>query len=99
MVEEDAEQAVVFLHQQLALLRLVGALDHHPGAMADELAEARRVGQRRAASAQRVVEALEQVGSGVDERAVEVENDGRLAHESRSRMQIPAPVLPGADGG
>ena len=58
-----------------APLRLVGALDHDAAAMADELAKAGNIGARSPAGVQRVVQAVKQVGRGVDQRAVEIEND------------------------
>ena len=57
------------------------ALDHQAGAAADHVAR-RVVGNRRQALAgEDDVQGLDQVGRGVDQRAVEVENDGEGGHD------------------
>jgi hypothetical protein len=52
-----------------------GALDHRTRAVADEMREIRVSDRRKAVDSDRVVEARDEIGCGIDERAVEVEDD------------------------
>ena len=59
------------------------ALDHAPRAVADQGA-GDVVGDRgHALAAEDDVEGVDEVGGGVDERAVEIEDDGRACHGDR----------------
>ncbi len=80
MIEKELQQPVVFLHRQRSLLRGMGALDHHPAAMAHEASEPGFVDGREFAGGQAVVEAVEQVRRRIDQRSVEVEHDDRSGH-------------------
>ncbi len=63
-----------------ALVEREDALDHGAPAHADMGADLAAVDGVEAVVLQRMVEAVDQVGRGVDQRAVEVEDDDRRAH-------------------
>ena len=80
------------------------ALDHRAGAAADHVAR-RLIGHRRQAFArEHDVEGVDQIGRGIDQRAVEVENDGRsghggsLAHDRRASGKASAAAIFGYPG-
>ena len=63
-----------------ALVEREDALDHGAAAHADMAPTMPWSTGVEAVGAKRVVEAVDQVGRGVDQRAVEVEDDDRRAH-------------------
>ena len=69
-------------------------LDHAPRAAADELAGGLVRHRRQALAAQDQVERLDEVGRGVDQRAVKVEDDGQ--HGVSPRRRLPAAQAPEA---
>jgi hypothetical protein len=103
VLEEERVEAVVLEGGELPALRGEGLFDHDLGAVADEAAQLVRGGRGDAGVGQAVVEAVEQVGRGVDQRAVEIEDDGGAGHawpsscaaaDSPTRRQA-ASLLPG----
>src|SRR5690606_10260709 len=75
LLQEGSEQAVEFGLVQHASLVRAGAGQHDPAAMPDEAAQRWRVGRLQSDLGETEIEAIEQVGSRVHERSVEVEND------------------------
>ena len=65
---------------EAALAEREDALDHGAAAHADMGADQRLVDRAEAVAGKRMVEAGDQVRRGVDQRAVEVEDDDRRAH-------------------
>ena len=78
MGDEILQQTVDFRGGQGAALRGQTALDHHPRAAADHVAGGLVGDRRQAFPGQDGVEGSDQIGRGVDEGAVEVEDDGRV---------------------
>jgi hypothetical protein len=57
-------------------LRLQSALDHAPGAAADQIARRRERHGRQSFAGEDDIEGVDQIGRGVDQRPVEIEHDG-----------------------
>ena len=81
MLQEQLEKPIVMGGIKAPAVRQECPLDHDSAAVPNVAAEAMMVGRWHAARFQAVVEAVEEIGSGVDQCSVEIENDNRLGHE------------------
>ena len=76
IVNEIAEEAVDVFHAHHAAFQLEPALDQLAGAGADHVARRFQRHRRQAFTAEHEIERGDQVGRGVDEGAVKVEDNG-----------------------
>ena len=84
VVDEAFDEPIDCGRVELAPLRCQGAFDHRSCAAADQLAR-RIIGDRRQTFASEDdVERVGEIGRAVDQRAVEIENDGWSNHHPRS---------------
>ena len=67
-----------------AVAQLAGALDHHLGAVTDEMGQVVIADRLEADRADRVIEALNEIGMGIEKRAIEI--DGTCMDETALRL-------------
>ena len=82
MGDEVLKHPLDFQGGHCAALRRQTALDHHPSAAADHVAGGLIGDRRQAFAGKDGVEGGDQIGRGVDQGAVEVEDDGGMEHHA-----------------
>ena len=81
MVDEVAHHPVDLDHVERAALRLQPAHDQRPRAATDHVAGCIVGDRRQAGASENDVEGGDEIGRAVDQRAVEIQNDGRSHHQ------------------
>ena len=76
VLDEGGKQPVDFRFRRVAPVRRQAALDHAAGAAADHRPRGFKRDGGQAFARQDDVERVDQVGRGIDQRAVEIEDDG-----------------------
>ena len=80
MRDEIGEQLLELCRRDGDAFRLDSARDHHPRAAADQIARGLIGHRRQSFPREHHVEGVDEIGRGIDQGAVEVENDGWGGH-------------------
>ena len=81
VVEEALEQPLALLLRELGGIGTQGMLDHEARAVPDQRPQLVLAHARQAETGEYVVGRGNEVGSGVDQRSVEIEDESGVAHE------------------
>jgi hypothetical protein len=80
MLDETVEHRLDVALVERRIAQLESPFDHRARAVADEMGEIGIAHRRELAGGNRIIEAVDKVGGGIDQGSVEIENDKQRRH-------------------